>query len=305
MVGAIKVVQEQSLDEFLDWSISRQRKFINNIKVYFLKDPLVTLVLKKFIAMTVLMEARIAREDKNPLNLTHQVFNPLLEIAQVKRSQSECGYDLLGPRSRLTTIRVDDEFNIDFSDYDACYSYSYKNLDNDINEIKDLFSRIKDDSRYYTLGFIGLIRTVNFAHDYSPFGHVDYFDSRSKRILSLLTFLVACTVPVASLVPCLLLSTIEHITISPVQWLFDNVSKEPHEDFMSKVIEPKFDTADGEVRKNARILGQAWRQSSTPAQIGMVGKDMLAKISLFTAVKSVTSEVVGEKTALQYLEKPN
>jgi len=78
MSATAEKIQEMTFDAFFSSSKKEQREFINSIKLVELAGN--KLLLKKFIAMKVLTEARYAAEDKSPFNLTAQFRNFLALI---------------------------------------------------------------------------------------------------------------------------------------------------------------------------------------------------------------------------------
>lgn len=74
---AVERVTEMTMDDFIGMSQREQREFISDISIPDLKEAENVRLLKKFIAMKVLMEARCAAEDKSLFNLTAQFRNLL------------------------------------------------------------------------------------------------------------------------------------------------------------------------------------------------------------------------------------
>ena len=88
---SIQQIQDKTFDSFLSSSKKDQRDFMDSINIHELKEINNRSLLKKFIAMKLLMEARHAAEDKSLFNLTAQFRNVLAPFAPRLRLGADYG----------------------------------------------------------------------------------------------------------------------------------------------------------------------------------------------------------------------
>ncbi|MDP3704815.1 MAG: hypothetical protein Q8R24_02755 [Legionellaceae bacterium] len=87
------MLKDKSFNDFLASSQQKQREFINGIKINELKETVDRLLLRKFIAMKVFMEARHAAEDKSIFNFTAQFRNILALFMPALKLGADYGPD--------------------------------------------------------------------------------------------------------------------------------------------------------------------------------------------------------------------
>lgn len=312
ILSAAQRVQNTDMLDFKKWSKEEQREFISQIEVIELKRPKDLPVLKKFIAMKVLMEVRHAVENKSALNLTALFRNVLAffglgelrmdtdfyELYSGERPNDipQNGYNcfhisdmgLIHWNRKFFHIGVDKENNIITKETNTSCNIRrglllehsepkiWSNLDHDSEQLKNLLAEIKKQTQYEnTLGY-DLLSAVMFC-----LNGLVVLSAYTRLFALVLTplALVLSTAIYALVIPATLtLSTLEHLIINPVKWIIHALQKDEHEAFIKAVTDDKRPSFF-EVRKNAIVLKKAFEGKS---HLNGVGLDALSSIAAFT-----------------------
>lgn len=339
MFNSRNEVQKIAIADFLTWSLEKQKQFVEQVNVYQLKHIHDDLLLKKFIVIKILVEARRATEEKSTLNLTAQFRNlcayfagsffhihadhkGLLDsthhaddvnhlmgyrIAQL----NDMGFDGWYYQSKALGVLFDEEYNL--LTKTAIYNYHHGNyissmcqikwrqLKSDKTQLESVFALIKEETEYEnTLGY----DLFTFAAKLILADRLTE-SIRNREYLStliILTFTLVYSALFFLVIAPLSLSLIvmEYIVFNPIKEIAKLFETDEHQAFISQVVSEE-DSSILEIRKNARVLAQGLRQHSI---FSITSDDVISKIAGLTADPNIHNEIEADHIAMKYIHRP-
>lgn len=258
-------LQAITIPAFIEMSREAQRNFLKPIKISELKSN--RLLLQKFVALKVLMEARAAVEDQSLFNLTAQFRNFIASFGlkdwkfQVEGSSP----DELTTNNSYRLFHISDigrsywtrkTFHIGIDDNNELFTQQMEvkaKLDKDSEEhskelhiwkilnradLKAVFAEIKKETRYENpFGYDLFCVAIYYANKLLLLNYKTIIDRGWGAGLLLLPFVLALNLAIYAIALPLALTTIalEYCIIEPIKWVVKAVTPDYYEEFIENI----------------------------------------------------------------------
>lgn len=289
MTDSLKRINDISIYDFMNKTLTEQRDFLSGIAITLLKDPAQKVLLKKFLVMNVVSEIKSCVEEKSIFNITHHVSRLLFtdmkfhnrnygldEFYECSISQS----DLVG-----VTYYSNGSFFLFTDSKNPSQCYVIDNPD----QLREIYKIIHELSKYDTLGFVLMkasLKVIRLNLDHSWYFRDYGYNYRLK-----LKGWIDVGIAILALIPCAVLIVLEHMlfmAIKPLEMLYHKLFGNSYDAFIQKYIDTP-DPDDAEPLKNINILKQARRVNPNKG-LGKVSEEVLNEIVMFSCKKEVSSE---------------
>ncbi len=271
----IERLESTNVSNFIKMSKEEQKRFLSSIEIHALKAKQDLLLLKKYIAMKVLMIARSNVEDKSLFNIQAQFRQiigvlqgePAAVTVQIKKAgissssdQRSVGYRFFHTSDLGFYCRKNKSFHLEVDENNnniltqKCSSevslsgFKWKDSDvatwsklNEENDLRALLAEIKKEVSYETtFGYDFLCMGMYCANLIAFFSLLLSYETKLIGSVIFVPLALALNLAIYTLVlpPALTSIVIECLIINPLKALCESLSADEHESFVQEVTTP-------------------------------------------------------------------